>query len=227
MTNYISKLDYKPKNISYQISALLKEAIVNNELQRGEQIVESHLQKKLGVSRSPIREAMRELEKLGLVTIEPRKGTFVKNITPKDIRENYEVRAPLEGLAAKQAAGLMLESDHRKLSDTLTLMQNAVDDGNEKRYWKHHSTYHNVFIFNSGNSLLINFLNILRTHSFWHRMSFPYPEEDLQASVDTHQLILQMFKDPDQDHEELGQYVTRHILDVLPGVLKNIENMNT
>ncbi|MFH2132702.1 MAG: GntR family transcriptional regulator [bacterium] len=223
--DYISKIDYQPQNISNQICDLLKQAIMRNELQGGEQIVEMALQKKLGVSRSPIREAFRELEKLGLVEIEPRKGTFVKKITIQDIRENYLVRAPLEGLAAVEASVHMDENDYKRLDKAIEGMRSAAHKNEITNYWICHKNFHETFIHACGNRLLINLLSLLRTHSVRHRLAFPLPGEDLNASVKIHEKMIQMFMDQKADKKILQEFVTQHILVILPAFLENASKL--
>lgn len=82
----------------------LRQDIVSARLQPGEPLLEEELAKRLRVSRTPIREALRKLNHDGLVRLVPNKGAFVRVLTPRDIREIYEVREALEGFAAAQAA---------------------------------------------------------------------------------------------------------------------------
>ena len=82
----------------------LRQAILKGELAPGERLMEIQLAEKLGVSRTPIREAIRKLEKEGLVTIEPRKGAYASDISIKDMVDVLEVRQYLESLAAGMAA---------------------------------------------------------------------------------------------------------------------------
>jgi DNA-binding GntR family transcriptional regulator len=98
----IERLNFEGAGLTQQISQTLIQAILNRTLRGGDQLVEIELQKRLGVSRSPLREAFRDLEKKGLVVIKPRRGTFVKKIARQDIEEHYPVLAALEGLAAQQ-----------------------------------------------------------------------------------------------------------------------------
>ncbi|MCK7514098.1 MAG: GntR family transcriptional regulator [Desulfobacterales bacterium] len=83
------------------IAAHLSDEIIEGKIQPGQQIVEADLQRALGVSRAPLREALLKLEGQGLVKIIPRKGTFIRPITPRLIRESFTVRAWMEGLAAR------------------------------------------------------------------------------------------------------------------------------
>jgi DNA-binding GntR family transcriptional regulator len=221
-SDYLDKIDVRLEMMGDQISEMLKKAIINNELKGGEKIIESRLQKKMGVSRSPIREALRNLEKIGLVEIKPRIGTTVTRITRKDIEENYRVRAPLEGLAAGEAHSLLKPGDMQKLEESLSGMKRAAEAKDIKRYWICHSEFHDTFINASGNDLLIDLLIILRTHSVRHRLAFPNFKEDLNASATIHETIVRMFQDKAADKDKIRIFVTQHILDALPGFISNI-----
>jgi DNA-binding GntR family transcriptional regulator len=221
-SDYIDKIDVHLEMMGDQISEMLKKAIINNELKGGEKIVESRLQKKMGVSRSPIREALRNLEKIGLVEIKPRIGTTVTRITRKDIEENYRVRAPLEGLAAGEACSLLKPRDMQKLEGSLSGMKRAAKAKNISRYWIFHADFHDTFINASENGLLIGLLIILRTHSVRHRLAFPNLKEDLSASANIHETIVRLFQDKAVDKDKIRNFVTQHILDALPGFISNI-----
>jgi len=219
----MENLNFSPKMIGQQLAKLLSDAIVANEIKGGEKLVEHQLQKRFGVSRSPIREAIRDLEKLGLVVIMPRKGTVVKEITKNDVKEDYAVRAPLEGLAAKEAYGNMSDTDLTRLDQALKKMRTAVKNGESKEYWLAHADFHNTFINACGNGLLSKILRALRIHSLRSRMVYQCPEEDLDASLAIHKKILKMFKSPETDVNELQSFVTKHILDVLHMFLANVK----
>ena len=220
---FIETLEFSPQMLGQQLTKVLMDAIVANELPGGEKLVEHQLQKKFGVSRSPIREAIRDLEKLGLVEIIPRKGTIVKKITRKDVKEDYIVRAPLEGLAAKEAYSNMDEKDMAHLNQILESMSKAAVSGKITEYWHAHADFHNTFINACGIELLSSILNVLRIHSLRSRLVYPYLDEDLFASLKTHQEILKRFQSSDTDVNELEKFVTQHILDALPGFLANIQ----
>ena len=106
MSKYSGKskaMDFKPQVLGEQVSQILIDAILQGSLKQGDQLIEADLQQHFNVSRSPLREAFRDLEKKGLVEIIPRRGAFVRTVTTKDIEENFPVRATLEGLAASPA----------------------------------------------------------------------------------------------------------------------------
>jgi len=222
-TNFIENINFSPQMIGQQLAKVLMDAIVTNEIRGGEKLVELQLQKKFGVSRSPIREAIRDLEKMGLVEIIPRKGTIVKKITKKNIREDIVVRAPLEGLAAKEAYANMNTKEHARLARALERMRAAVKGKDVAAYWRAHADFHNIFINSSGNGLLVVILRSLRIHSLRAQLVYPNPNENWKGLLATHEKILNMFTSTATDPERLGKFVTQHILDYLPNFLANIE----
>jgi DNA-binding GntR family transcriptional regulator len=193
------------------VAHILTEAILEGGLKGGAQLVEAELQKQFGISRSPLREAFRTLEKKGLVTIVPRRGTYVRRITRKEIEENFPVRALLEGLAARIAHGRILPRELRAMEKTLQEMHKAVAKNNPKAYWKHHINFHTIFIQASGNAVLIRILQNLRMHSLWYRFSYRYYQEDLHKSLADHQQILKCFQDRHAAPEALMARVQDHI----------------
>ena len=92
------------KSLRGQVFDKIRSDILNGKYKRGEELVESSIGKELGISRTPVREAIRQLELEGLVQLVPNKGAFVTGISEKDVRDIYLIRARLEGLAARMAA---------------------------------------------------------------------------------------------------------------------------
>ena len=207
----IKNLNFQPHVLGEQVARILTEAILEGVLKGGDQLVETELQKQFGISRSPLREAFRNLEKKGLVVIIPRRGTFVKRITRKDIKENFPVRAVLEGLAAREAYPKITENTIEQMSHVLDEMEKAVEENDTKAYWGSHIEFHDLFIKASGNDILINVLKTLRMHSLWYRFSYQYYKEDLHRSLDVHQKILDHFRNQDIDPEEIAKLVQEHI----------------
>jgi DNA-binding GntR family transcriptional regulator len=211
LTGKIKDLDFRPHVLGQQVSRILSEAILEGVLKGGDQLIEVELQKQFGISRSPLREAFRELEKKGLVVIVPRKGTYVKQLSRKDIEDNFPVRALLEGLAAQQAHSRMNRHVLEALSQALDKMEIAVENNDTKLYWKHHLEFHDIFIEASGNDVLIDILKTLRMHSLWYRFSYQYYQEDLTRSLAVHQKIFGLFRNKDLDEQEIGKLVQEHI----------------
>jgi len=210
-TDNIEQIDLRANVLGEQVSRILSDAILEGVLKGGDRLVEAELQKKFGISRSPLREAFRDLEKKGLVVIVPRKGTFVKCITQKDIEDNFPVRSVLEGLAAKEAYGKIGPKGKKKLVQMLQVMDRAVEKRDIKLYWKHHLHFHETFINACGNDVLIGILQTLRMHSMWYQFCYQYYQEDLQKSLAVHQKICDLFHDNRTEASTLGLLVQNHI----------------
>jgi len=112
----------------------LREAIIGNLLAPGERLPEVALAARLGVSRTPVREAFSQLEREGLVTMVPRSGAFVREVTARDVEETYTVRAALEGLAVQLATQRRTPLGIARLDDVLADMARAVRAADEVEY---------------------------------------------------------------------------------------------
>ena len=104
----------------------LRQAILKGELEPGERLMEIHLAKRLGVSRTPIREAIRKLELEGLVDMVPRRGAVVASITRMDMRDLLEVRRTLEMLAVEVACERISQGELEKLISRLEELKGKV-----------------------------------------------------------------------------------------------------
>lgn len=207
----LEHINFRPSVLVEEVSEALTRAILEGVLRGGDQLVEQKLQKQFGISRTPLREAFRVLEKKGLVVIIPRKGTFVRTITRKDIEDNFPVRAVLEGLAAREAHDKMGEQELKALKDSLQAMKEAAAREDALAYMEHHIRFHEIFINASGNDVLVSLLGNLRMHSMWYRFSYKYYKEDLNASLAVHKRILELFQAPEASKEEVAQVVRQHI----------------
>lgn len=217
----------KPMGLGAQVAEALTTEILEGAYKGGEQLVEQELQARFEVSRSPLREAFRELEKRGLVTIVPRKGAFVRRISRKDIEEHFPVRAALEGLAARLAYGSISGTGLKQMEQELDGMKRAVDSSDTSLFYIHHIRFHEIFIEATGNELLIETLKVLRMQSLWHRFSFRYYQEGLKRSFRVHQKILRCFKDSKTDPEILGRLVEDHIKVALEIFLAYLEKFES
>ena len=207
-----------PHSLMEDITNSLKDAIIEGRIQPGQQIVEKELQKTLGVSRAPIREALLKLEGQGLVDIIPRKGSFVRTITGRFIRENFTIRAWLEGLAARVSLQHLKESDYDHFEKILKDMAGLAKKRDFKGYFYRHWDFHNVFIKGSQNELLIEKVEVLRRQSLWLSYSITYFEKKHKMSQTIHAKIIDVFRkgDPDEDERE----VRHHILNATEDYVK-------
>ena len=132
----------------------LKRQILIGEIPPGTRMMEVELADVMGVSRTPVREAIRKLEKEGLVTIEPRKGAYASNISIKDMVDVLEVREGLEAMAASFAAGRITAKQKDTLMTIVEKYRNAVETENIEEIIKYDEEFHSMIITISGNSTL-------------------------------------------------------------------------
>jgi DNA-binding GntR family transcriptional regulator len=209
-----------PNSLSKYIGEIFANAIVEGKIKGGQRLVENEIQKRLGVSRSPIREAFRVLERKGLVVNVPRKGTFVRKISETDVEENFPIRAYLEGLAARLAVPNLKPSDIAKMESDLAIIIKSAKLKDYKTYLKHHSSFHETFIRASKNAALIEFLENLRRQSIWFRLSYFYVIDSSEVAINAHREILELFKK--KDFEKVDFLVRNHILWALDGFMQSI-----
>jgi DNA-binding GntR family transcriptional regulator len=207
--------------LAQRISKTLIKAILDRTLRGGDRLVETELQKHFGVSRSPLREAFRDLEKKGLVEIRARRGTFVKKITRKDINEHYPVLAVLEGLAARQAHGHMDIVRGDALAAQLEAMEDAAHNCDVELFLDHHGQFHRIYIEASGNQLLIDMIMDLRLRGAMLRYFYPHTPVYCQQSLDIHNRIVSALCNAEEDPGRVERLVRGHIEEML--VLKEWE----
>jgi DNA-binding GntR family transcriptional regulator len=193
-----------------QIAEFLTNAIIDYRLKNGQRLVENELQREFKVSRAPIREAFRILEKNGLVVIFPRKGTFVREISRKDIEELFPIRAWLERLAAQIATSHLEPQDIEAMKLALLGMTEAAKKKDFKSYFKHHLKFHETFINASKNDTLIGMLENVRRQALWFRFSYLWHEENFEYAGRAHGEILDLFIRKNAD--SAGILVEQHIL---------------
>ncbi len=132
----------------------LKRQILVGEISPGTRMMEVELADVMGVSRTPVREAIRKLEKEGLVSIEPRKGAYASNISIKDMVDVLEVRQGLEEMASMLAAGRITETQKEELLTILSNYRKAVEAANIEEIIKYDEDFHSKIISISGNKTL-------------------------------------------------------------------------
>jgi len=208
-----------------QIANALRDDILTGKFKGGDQLLEDSLKIEFGISRTPLREAFRVLEKKGLVEILPRRGTFVKRITRQDIEENFPVRAILEGLAARLAYENLGEQDINEMEEVIEYMKEAAQRKDFIDYAKNHIAFHEMFINASGNETLIALLHNLRMHTLWHRYTHHYYKEDFKNSLKVHRRIIDLFKEKKVPAEEIEKVVRQHIEVALGPFLKAMEKL--
>lgn len=155
------------ETLAVRVAHKLSNLIVTGRLRPGTRLVETNLARWLRVSRAPIREAVKELEPLGLVTKHSRRGARVVELSARDVKEIYEVKAMLDGLAARLAAERITDAELRRLRAVHEQTKRAVAGGDRHAYAAASRRFHETLIAASGNSRLIRLYDGMSRQIWW------------------------------------------------------------
>ena len=175
------KLDnYKPlREIVFES---LREAIINGVLKPGERLMEVQLAEEMGVSRTPVREAIRKLELEGFVIMVARKGAYVAGISMKDVADVFEIRAALEGLAASLAAERITDEEKEEMERLLVRKAACVEAGDYDSLTEIDTQFHELLYKASRNERLMQIISNLREQINRFRMvSLAFPGRGREA----------------------------------------------
>lgn len=188
----------------------LREAILQGKLEPGERLMEIALANQLGVSRTPIREAIRKLEIEGLVINAPRRGAVVAEITLKDLRDVLEVRRNLENLAVKLACEKANEQDIRELKELHRSFISTLKNEDLTEVAQADVKFHDKIYEITDNKRLIQILSNLREQMYRYRFEYIKDEIHRRVLVDEHAMIIEGIENKDVDTAK--KYMEIHII---------------
>ena len=177
----------------------LRQAILRGELKPGERLMEIQLANKLGVSRTPIREAIRKLELEGLVLMIPRRGAEVAEITEKSLRDVLEVRGALEELAVKLACQKITDEEIAELRAAEKEFEMALHSGDVTKYAEADVKFHDIIYHATDNQRLIQLLFNLREQMYRYRVEYLKREEAHGKLLEEHKNIIETIAARDMD----------------------------
>ena len=169
----------------------LREAILRGDLQPGERLMELQLADKLGVSRTPIREAIRMLEQEGLAVTVPRKGAEVAKMTLKGMEDVLEIREALDELAVQLACVRISEEQLQELKKRKQDFEISLKSGDVKQMAEADVHFHDVIYEATENPKLINLLNNLREQIYRYRVEYIKKAENHPILIEEHEAIYQ------------------------------------
>ncbi len=167
----------------------LRRAILLEELKAGERLTEIHLADKLGVSRTPIREAIRKLEQEGLVIMIPRRGTIVAEITEKSLKDVLEVRRVLDMLSAELACERIDDAGKKVLEQACREFEEAVKSGDLREIAQKDVALHNIIVEITGNGVLRQMINNLSEQMYRYRVKYLKDDSRYETLLKEHQGI--------------------------------------
>ena len=169
----------------------LREAILKGELKPGERLMELQLASKLGVSRTPIREAIRMLEQEGLAVTIPRKGAEVAKMTEKDMEDVLQIRDALDELAASIACEQITTEELEELKRTMREFEEYTKTADLKRIAEADVRFHDIIYKATRNPKLENMLNNLREQMYRYRVEYLKDEKNYPVLVREHSEIVE------------------------------------
>lgn len=187
----------------------LRQAILKGELKPGERLMEIQLANKLGVSRTPIREAIRKLELEGLVLMIPRKGAEVAEITEKNLRDVLEVRQALEKLAVQLACNQITKLQIREIREAAKGFQDALEGGNVTGIAEADEHFHDMINLATGNQKLIQILGNLREQMYRYRVEYLKNEAVYPQLLEEHESLIRAIEG--RQKERAAEIVSQHI----------------
>jgi DNA-binding GntR family transcriptional regulator len=205
--NKLNLDDYKPlRDVVFEN---LREAIVEGKVKPGQRLMEVQLAEQLGVSRTPVREAIRKLELEGLVIMLPRKGAYVANMSLKDIIDVLEIRASVEGLAASLASERISPDDIKKLEAILKDFEQSAAGSDVETLLKKDVEFHECIFKATNNKKLHQLINSLWEQVYRFRVTYISDYDSTVNIARDHKLILDAIKKG--DNEMAKKHATEHI----------------
>lgn len=198
----------------------LRNAIVHGEFEPGERLMEVTLAKRLGVSRTPVREAMRMLELEGLVVMIPRRGAEVARITEKDLSDALEIRVALEDLAAGLACKRIDDDGRARLRQVCDDFKRAVNSKVIPEIVDADVAFHNTIMDVTNNQRLINMAQSLREQVYRYRVEYVKDFSYHDKLVAEHEALMNAILDGDADKAK--EITRKHIYDQEQIVIANV-----
>lgn len=202
----------------------LREAILRGDLVAGERLMELQLAAKLGVSRTPIREAIRMLEQEGLAITIPRKGAIVAGMTEKDMQDVLEIREALEELSVQVACDKITDEEIEKLQKNMKNFEHSLKSGDLKKMAQADVEFHDVIYQATDNPKLINMLNNLREQMYRYRVEYLKNPENHEQLLKEHEAIYKGIVE--KDKQAVTNMIRRHIsnqVDVVKHIIREQE----
>jgi len=180
----------------------IRDAIISGSMKAGSKVSEPELAERFGISRTPIREAFRQLESEGYLTVIPRRGAVVSSFSLKEVEEFYAIKSILEGYAARRACYNLTEKDIDRLETINEKLQELAAQGNSKQFFRVHSDFHDLFIKAADNSKLKEMITgLVSRFQRLRLMSISLPGR-MDISVQEHRKIIEAFRKRDCETAE-------------------------
>lgn len=211
--------------LSEQIKEELLDDILSGKYEPGDRMVESQIARDMGVSQSPVREALRDLVAMKFVEVAPHKGARVRRVEPREIVEIYPVRACLEELAGKLAVD-NIGSRIDELENVIAEMRDAAKEQDPRKMAARDVDFHRIILDATGNGVLIETWNslMIEARTFVTARNLLSSQVEFQSIPDAHSPIVEAFKSGDR--EKCGEVMREHV-EAFGAVMKKVYENDT
>ncbi len=206
-----------PDNLTSLTYQHIKDYILEGRLENGERLTEEFVSKKLGVSKSPVREALNRLETEGLIRIEPRRGAYIRSFTPDEVHDLYDYREALETHAVSKAK--VTRELIGELKSSLTRQRQHLETNNKRRYIEEDIHFHALIAAAADNSRLSEALETLQNQSRLLRLK-TYNLSRSQA-VQAHTRIIEALEN--ENRAQARRLMKDHIQDTCRKLMQHME----
>lgn len=207
--------EYQELSLRGRVFEKIKENILSGVYKENQELRESTIGKELGVSRTPVREALRQLELEGLVHIIPNKGAYVRGISSQDVKDIYMIRSHLEGLCARWATEHITEAQIEEMEEILLLSEFHLHKNKEQidQVSKLDESFHKILYRASNSRILEHVLSDFHKYVKLARTTSVSKENRAEESITEHKEILDAIKNNDADRAEY--LANQHVMHVM------------
>lgn len=208
-----------PESLAEIAYRTLRDSILSFKLQQGQIYNEVAVSKELGLSRTPVREALLRLSSENLITFLPRKGFIITSYTLQDVEEIFELRLILESTVVRKITSKISKEDIDELRRQIKLQHRATAKNDYHGFMLSDRTFHKIFFELAGNSKLLDIMNNFQ--DICHMMGVCYLKVDMlyEEAILDHEAIVESIETGDADMAEAA--LSKHITKVKAAVIKN------
>jgi DNA-binding GntR family transcriptional regulator len=203
------KLGDKPKGLTEWAYEMIKELILTLQVAPGTQLQIENLAEQMGISRTPVREALLRLEQEGLTRVVPRVGVFVTDTDKRDLEDLYELRELLESRATEEATKILTEEDLDHIDHLLKESESAIEEGNVDKFLETEIAFHAILTEHARNRRLVGIMDSLRDLTHRWRILSLQSLENIRLSLIEHQMIAKALRQ--KDSAMAGKLMGEHI----------------
>jgi len=197
------------KTIRRKIYEHLREQLLSGKIQPHQHLIEAKIARDIGTSRTPVREALHSLELEGLIESIPRVGYVVKPISEQEVEEICEIRAAIEGLAARWA---MVKAHGKlviELEKNISIAEDKVSKGDVRAFVDMDAKFHEIISKFTGSQRLLELAQTLRRHMLRYRVQSIYSIDNVLRAIDGHKGILRAIEK--RNLEEINKAIQHHM----------------